>query len=205
MLSDSWAVALTVIFSVTGVYCLWRWVSRYTVRRTDREPAELLVDLNHVVMSVAMVVMVWWPAGTAGRWVQVGIFAVLGLAFGAQLSRAGSASERAGGLTHLVMDAAMVWMLAAMPQLMAGMTSAGPGMDMPGMSMPGEDSISAGVAATPIWAGTVNWVAVGALALAAGWWVVSAIRSAGHRVHCSCHGLMGVGMGLMLVAMHPGL
>ena len=191
VLTAAWAVALTVVFVATGVY----GVVRLGTRRWEGMGA--VVDLNHVVMSVAMVVMVWWPSFVAGRWVQIAVFAGLAVVFVQDLVGAESVTARAGALAHAAMNAGMVWMLVAMPALMA----AGPGlgMDMPGMH---HGAVSAGVQA---WAAFLTWDVVGVLVLAAAWWTAEVVRSRRHRVLCCCHGLSCAAMAAMLAVMTPGL
>ncbi|QYN38342.1 DUF5134 domain-containing protein [Pseudonocardia sp. DSM 110487] len=103
-------LAFTAIFTVTGLRSLARLVAR---------PAggDRTAELSHLLMSVAMVGMAWgWPAGTdtAGGLAQLVVFGVLAVVFVARLLD--PAEQRpAGSAYQLLMLAAMVWMLLAMP------------------------------------------------------------------------------------------
>jgi hypothetical protein len=103
-------LAFTAIFTVTGLRSLARLVAR---------PAggDRTADLSHLLMSIAMVGMAWgWPAGTdtAGGLAQLVVFGVLAVVFVARLLD--PAEQRpAGSAYQLLMLAAMVWMLLAMP------------------------------------------------------------------------------------------
>ena len=165
-----------------------------------------MADLNHGIMSLAMIGMAWWPVSAASRWVQTAVFAVFGLAFLAQTVRAGSLTDRGGALAHAAMAGAMTWMVAAMPVLMPPTTPSG-GMDMPGMRMAAVTGpASSSVVDPPAWATTLHWMIIGVLVVVTGWWLFRATRSPREqRLHRSCQSLMGAGMGLMLLAMHPGL
>nr|WP_281392021.1 DUF5134 domain-containing protein [Brachybacterium halotolerans] len=164
-------------------------------------PVATAVHVNHLVMSLAMLLMVWRPVGQVGTWVQVIIFSVFGVLMLAGLPSVHGWVERVGVFTHLVLNAAMVWMLLAMPLLM------GHAMDMSsdehaahhgGGSM---DSMPMQMTPAPAWATTVNWVAVSLSFVVAVWWLVRILRERGHRVHAACHLLMAAGMALMLALM----
>lgn len=88
MLSPAWSVVLTVVFVVTGVYSFGRWsraVARGSVGRAGSRSTASTVgqasELNHLVMSVAMLFMVWRPGQTAGTAVQIMIFVVFAVVF----------------------------------------------------------------------------------------------------------------------------
>ncbi|MEU4191828.1 DUF5134 domain-containing protein [Kribbella sp. NPDC026611] len=169
MIAGAWAVALTVLFGGTGLYCLLRLV----VGR--RRGIETVVDVNHVVMSPAMLAMVWWPATGVALWALVALFAAGALVFLRHLASSVDVTARAGALMHAAMNFGMVWMLLAMSSL------------------------------TQTWTAMLSWDVVGSLALAAGWWGLRAVRSRGHRIACSCHGLATAGTATMLALMLPGL
>ncbi|MDX2969202.1 DUF5134 domain-containing protein [Kribbella solani] len=195
MLTTGWAVALTAIFGGTGAYC----VARLATRRWAG--IGTIVDLNHVAMSVAMLVMVWWPSFSGGTWPQVAVFAGVGVVFVHHLAGSETIAARAGALAHVVMNGGMVWMLVAMPALMAAGGMAG--MDaMAGMHHGGGSDVSSGVQA---WVTMLTWDVVVVLALGAAWWIVQAVRTRGHRVLCGCHGLACAGMAGMLALMTPAL
>lgn len=218
MLTPVWSVLLTAVFSLTGIYSLMR-LARHTSQptlkpalrsagrpgqpvRAPRPGSEHVIDLNHVVMSVAMVVMVWWPSGPVGTAVQIAVFAAFTAVFGlGALTRTTGATHlgRLGAAAHASMNAAMIWMLAVMPLLMAGMP--GPGTaSMPGMDM-GTGAAGAGGTRVPNWAQDVSWAAVALMVAVAGWWLVHAVRADRDRPHLCCHAAMGTGMAVMLAVM----
>jgi hypothetical protein len=190
-------VILTVLFAVTGAYSLWRWGDAVSTR-ASRADAEAVVDLNHVLMSAAMVIMVWWPSGTVGVLIQIaafGVFAVIMVLH----PTAGDRRHRWSSAAHVIMNAAMIWMLAVMPLLMP---HAAGGQHHSG----GHHSDSAGSAATsataiPVWAEVISWLAVGLVVSTAVWWTVRAIRTSSERAHFCCQAAMGAGMATMIGAM----
>jgi hypothetical protein len=108
------ALAFTAAFTVTGLSSSVRLFA--PAARGAR-----VVALAHLLMSVAMIGMVWgWPApGTPAGIVQLAVFGLLAAVF---VLRALRSAERGrdGGAQHLLVLVAMVWMLAAMPWLMTG-------------------------------------------------------------------------------------
>lgn len=200
--SPALAVALTVVFAVTGASSLWRYArlsglptaapgtSAATGPRLEARAAELL----HVLMSVAMIAMAWgWSGGpTSGSGlIQIVVLGLFAVGFAARTVTVDSWRARMPRLFHLLTAAAMVWMVVTMPWLMGGRAgSAGgsgatagmamPGMDMPGTSMPGSSAASGGPAgattAVPTGVVTVTWLFVAAMAGWAAIWLVRAAR-----------------------------
>lgn len=191
MLSGVWPVALTVVFAATGLYNLWRLATARS------QGFETVVDVNHVVMSPAMVVMLWWPSATGARWPQIVVFGGMALVFFHRLSGSDTVTTRAGALMHAAMNLGMVWMLITMPALMPA------AMDMPGMEHH-RGSIS-DLTGLDAWAALLSWVVAGLLVLATLWWAVRVARTRGHRLACGCHGLSCAGMSAMLALMIPVL
>lgn len=193
-----WAWALTGIFVVLGGIALWRWSSAVADGRADRS-AGRLGDVNQVAMSVAMIAMTWWPPGLAGSVFQVVVFAVFGLLQVAGLARIEGTSARLATASETAMNAAMVWMLAAMPLLMGGgWSAAGGGHDHHGSAA----AATAGTpAATPDWALSVNGAVITVLVIITAWQVIQAVRTASGRVHVAGHAGMAAGMALMLALM----
>ncbi|MGP5597345.1 DUF5134 domain-containing protein, partial [Brachybacterium alimentarium] len=74
--------------------------------------------MNHLVMSLAMLLMVWRPVGTAGTWIQVALFALFGVVMLLGLPTVHAVGERVAVVSHVMLNAAMIWMLLAMPLLM---------------------------------------------------------------------------------------
>ncbi|WP_328999551.1 DUF5134 domain-containing protein [Kribbella sp. NBC_00709] len=170
-MTGAWTTVLTVVFAATGLYGVWRLSTRRW------QGIETVVDLSHVLMSPAMLVMLWWPMAATWQWAQIAVFAGLAVVFFYHLSGSETVPERAGAMAHAWMNLGMVWMLAAMPRLMSG----------------------------DAWATMLSWSAVGLLVLTAGWWLVHAARTPGHRTLCGCHGLSCAGMATMLALMTPAL
>jgi hypothetical protein len=171
VLTGAWTVALTVVFAATGLYCVWRLAARRS------QGHETVVDVSHVLMSPAMLVMLWWPMASTGKWAQIAVFGGLAILFFHHLSGSDTVPERAGAMAHAAMSLGMVWMLVAMPLLMSG----------------------------GAWTTLLSWVAVGLLAITAGWWLNRAARIPGHRVLCSCHAASCAGMATMLALMTPAI
>jgi hypothetical protein len=117
-------VVLTVLFTGTGLYSLLRWASLRA--GVAGHHGDQVAELSHLVMSLAMVGMVWGYGGGAADTVQLVAFGAFSCYFLARLVlgrvRPALAGCPAPGF-HLVMAASMVWMVAAMPLLMAGMAT----------------------------------------------------------------------------------
>lgn len=193
-----WSVVFTVAFALTGVYCLVRLVTH----REHSTPGgglgtHQVIDLTHALMSAAMILMVWVAVGDVWMWAQVALFAVLALALIPSLSDVRTRAGRVDLLGHALLDVAMIWMLAAMPLLMAGMaTTAGSGA-APHHGTASGDALTA----TPLWADVTNIVVTIAVVAAGGWWLVRAARGP-QRLHSLCHAFMAAGMATMLVLMN---
>ena len=157
---------------------------------------ETVLHLNHAVMSVAMILMIWVIVSDVAVWAQVALFAVLALALLAALRRASDGARRADLVGHLGLNAAMIWMLAAMPLLMA---------DVGGLEgHAGHAGHGSAVAIAPAghppgWAIAVNSLFVAVCAAGVIWWLVRATAVREHRLPALGHGLMAAGMGTMLV------
>jgi hypothetical protein len=197
VLSSIWSVILTVLFAVTGGYSLWRWGDAVSTRgsRTD---AEAVVDLNHVLMSAAMVIMVWWPSGTVGVLIQIAAFGVFAVIMMLHLT-AGDRRHRWSSAAHVIMNTAMIWMLAVMPLLMPH--TAGGQHRSGAHHSDSAGPVTTSAAAIPLWAELISWLAVGLLVATAVWWTIRAIRTSTERAHFCCHAAMGAGMATMIGAM----
>ncbi|WP_060710938.1 DUF5134 domain-containing protein [Pseudonocardia sp. HH130629-09] len=166
------AWALTALFAATGFYALARWATAVSERRSA---AHRTAELAHLLMSAAMIVMTWTWYGSAGLWTQIVLFGVLGVFFLVTTSRGISCgpSGRLAGAAHALMAAAMVWMLVAMPLIMASPAEAaggggahahhggGDAMDMSG---------GAHAAGPAGWAVAVTVALCAVLLAAAGYW-----------------------------------
>jgi hypothetical protein len=192
MIPIAWSVALTAVFVVSGLYCLWR------VAAGRGRGMDLVVDVNHVLMSPAMLLMVWWPSVTGSTWVQLVAFSGLALVFFRDMSRAHEVSARTAALLHGGMNLGMVWMLAVGMSSMSGMPDMA---EMAGMDMDHTGHLTGAEA----WGALLSWPIAGLLALSAGWWFVRAVRVPGHRILCCCHGMAAGGMAAMVALMTPAL
>lgn len=209
MLDHPWDLVLTFVFILTGVHhgaSLLRGRRGQAVGAVRRRPelrGEDLVDINHMVMSLAMILMIWVTLGDVAIWVQVVLFGVLGASLLPTLRRGAAPIEKVDVVGHVMLDAAMMWMLAAMPLLMTGMEN----MGAEGGAHADHAGHSAGVMSmpmqTPGWAEAVNSGFVLLCAAGALWWAWrGATAPRHHRLHLLRHAMMSAGMGLMLVLMN---
>lgn len=210
VIESPWSFVLTAIFLATAVLCALHLaqsrrasaaVTTGSVHASHHGPIAAAVHMNHLVMSLAMLLMVWRPVGTAGTWIQVAIFALFGAVMLLGLPAVHAVGERVGVVSHVVLNAAMIWMLLAMPLLM-GHAMGGPADAHAGHhGGGGGDEMATEMAPTPAWAAGVNWGAIVLSAVVAAWWLVRLFRDPAHRAHSACHLLMAAGMALMLALM----
>jgi hypothetical protein len=108
--SPALVLVFTAVFTVTGL--------RAALRLLARAPAgDRTADVSHLLMSIAMVGMAWgWPSGpdAAAATVQLVVFGVLAVVFAVRLLEQAEHPSPYGA-SHLIMAAAMVWMVLAMP------------------------------------------------------------------------------------------
>ena len=218
------ALVFTAVFLATGVYSLVRLAELGAGGdRGDSRAAEL----THLVMSLAMIAMAWaWTGGptSPSGVLQIVVFGAATVWFALRALTPGHPRAVAG--YHVVMNAAMVWMVAAMPQIM-GMTMSG---DSEGGHHHGGSASGAGsvAIATPPWVAAVTWLFAALLLGTAVLWALRVRRPAapadgvgqgpdeapggvavatrattglGARLDAGCHLLMSLGMAGMLVAM----
>lgn len=200
MLTSPWDLILTVLFVATGGWCAVDLViHRARLRTQDGTIAQhAIIAINHLVMSAAMLLMIWVATIVdAATWAQVAVFAIFSVALLPGIVGRVGAAHRISLLGHVSMNAAMIWMLLAMPLLMAGMTMGGG--DAPAHHGGGMTALPT---STPVWADIVNWAFVAVSAVAALWWTYELLRSRGRHLHLLCHAGMAAGMGLMLVVMN---
>lgn len=180
----------TAVFTATGGLALLRWAAL----RAGLAPhgGDQVAELSHLLMSLAMVAMVWAYGGRAGAVVQIVAFTGFAAYFLDRLVRrrtGGSAGHSCPAVEyHLMMSMTMIWMVAGMPVLMGGMA----GMGMPGMGgsggahaghaghsgHAGHAAIATGgpPAAVPGWAMALTVASIGALLVAAVFWAGRAVR-----------------------------
>lgn len=172
------SVPFIVLYAMTGGYSLLRWASLRT--GTAAHPGDPVAEVSHVVMSLAMIGMVLGYGGSTSNLVQIVLFGVLCGYFAVRwvaLRRGmGGAACPVPGF-HLLMCAAMVWMVAAMPLLMGGGGASDGGMQMDGMQMGGGSSgTTASAGPTPVWASAVTVAVALGLMVAAGHWLRELVR-----------------------------
>ncbi|MEJ1089938.1 DUF5134 domain-containing protein [Microbacterium sp. Mu-80] len=204
VIDSPWNLILTLTFVFTGFVCAIDLAGRLgrAQRKHARFGGEILIGLNHFLMSAAMIWMTWSMESELALWAQAGLFAVLTIMLLPLLRRTKSAAQRIDLIGHVLLNAAMIWMLAAMPLLMAGM-----GMSHApeaGMTTGHETVADAGLTmmSTPAWADAINACFVALSVAAFGWWAYRFITSRHHRLHVACHAVMAAGMAAMLLLMN---
>ncbi|UOX90775.1 DUF5134 domain-containing protein [Amycolatopsis sp. FBCC-B4732] len=193
---------VTAVFALTGAFCAYRCLQ-------DRTAGERTGDVLHVVMCAAMVAMAWPATMSFARWPQTVFFALAAAWFVGVAVTGASHGEHGGrraALYHVVMMAAMAWMVFVMPRAMSGMAGPGGTMEMaghPGMVMP-----AAGAAAsTPADVTTVALVLVVVFVVAGLVFLARAIDEARvsrpplRSLGSGANGAMALGMALMLLTM----
>ncbi|MEA5362920.1 DUF5134 domain-containing protein [Amycolatopsis sp., V23-08] len=193
---------LTILFVLTGAFCAYRCVRQGSV-------PERVGDVLHVVMCVAMVAMAW-PVGMGiARLPQTVVFGLAAAWFAGVAATGASHADHGGrraAVYHVVMMAAMAWMVFVMPRAMGGMSGGGGTMDMPGhpgMSMPagpagGGSPVDVTIVALVL---LVVFVVAGLVFLAR---AIDEARASGPPLRSlgrGADGVMALGMGLMLLTM----
>lgn len=193
VLASPWNLILTLTFGITGAICIGDLlIGRRRAFAGPSRRDELLVDVNHAVMSAGMILMTWVVVPDVATWTQVAVFAIFALALVMALRTSPQvAVHRIDLVGHLVMNGAMIWMLAAMPLLMGDMHRHG--------EHGGHHDL---LTSTPVWADAVNAAFVTLSAAGGLWWLYRLLVAPGHRVHLLCHVLMAAGMAIMLVMMN---
>ena len=197
MVDPPWDLLLTVAFVLTGTSGIW------TLVVCPGPGGQTVLHVNHTAMSAAMILMIWVIVRDAAAWSQVALFAILTLALLIALRRAGDRARRTDLVGHLALNAAMIWMLAAMPLLMTDAHAAGThttghaGHSGAAAALPPTTA-----AAAPGWAIVVNSLFVAVCAAGVIWWLLRAAAVREHRLAALGHGLMATGMGTMLLLMH---
>lgn len=208
VIETPWSFALTAIFLATAILCALHLAQTRGAAAAPMNPharhesaISTAVHVNHLVMSLAMLLMVWRPVGTAGTWVQVAIFTLFGALMLSGIFAEVSVSERISLSSHTSLNVTMIWMLLAMPMLMAHPRDGSGDVHAAHHGGASADPASIQTVTAPAWASGVNWAAIGVSGLVAVWWAVRLLREPGHRVHAACHLLMAAGMSLMLALM----
>jgi len=198
VLETPWVPVLTIVFLLTGLVCVGDLVIRRRGVPRDQAFSDAeLVDINHCVMSVAMILMAWLMVDGPVAWAQVAIFGILVLALLPGYGRARGTSERVDVLGHVTQNLAMIWMLAAMPTLMSELGVGGGSGHAHGVAAAGAEPTP-----TPAWADMTNVVFVALSTAGALWWLYRAATTSGHRLHLLSYGVMSAGMATMLLLMN---
>ncbi|AKK27152.1 DUF5134 domain-containing protein [Mycobacterium sp. EPa45] len=214
-----WVV--TILFVIAAAECL------STLAVGSRRPANVVSQLLHVVMAVAMAVMAW-PWGAALPTIAPMVFFLLATVWFVAVTLSPiCAGHRVAGVYHALMMLAMAWMYAVMNgRLLPGQesdaadaapaaSSAGaaghaghasmPGMDMGGTEMaPTDYSV-----AYPPYIATLNWVCTVGFALAAVFWLYRYLAArmdrapveAARPLGILCQSMMAAGMAIMFGVM----
>ena len=165
MFSSTLSWTFTVVFALTGLYSSVRLSE--LARGVDRSGSRV-AEASHLLMSLAMIAMAWgWtgdPASPTGV-LQIVVFGLFGIWFLARLALPVGDHSRATEGYHLVANAAMVWMVAAMPQIMSSGAPDGAGTTGTA-GMPGMGGMSGPVAAAPTPPSTPSWVVAVSVVLA---------------------------------------
>ena len=204
--SFSLAVAFTVLFACLGVFQLRRCAALWShgaVPGQDRA-----VELAHLLMSLAMIGMVWAWGGPTAWWLQIVVFGLLTALFA---GRAVAARGLASWGYHALAVGAMTWMVVAMPLLGHSIGNGGFGHGHGGAAGVAEPVV-APVGDAPLWAVTVTVALAGVLAVSvlvravagarksapvpAGAGEPASVPAGGWR-----HALMSVGMAGMLLVL----
>ena len=211
MLAPTLSIILTVVFTATGGYALYRLAAQAS--GTDAG-VDRTAELAHLVMSVAMIAMVWgWTGGpaTASGIVQLVVFglfsvwfltgAVAGSATAAPPSPArtgcAAAAARLRAGLHLVAAAAMVWMVGAAPLLMGPPAPSGADSGMAGMpGMGGTATPTPGVEPInpPAWVVSVTVLFALLLVATAALWARYALAGAHRAEQPSAAGAEPIGL-----------
>ncbi|MFI5623043.1 DUF5134 domain-containing protein [Nocardioides sp. NPDC051685] len=200
MVDPPWDLLLTVAFVLTGTSGIW------TLVVCPGSGGQTVLHVNHTVMSATMILMIWVILRDVAVWAQVAVFVILTLALLPALRRTSSRARRADVVGHLALNAAMIWMLAAMPLLMTNAHADGPHTAGIAGHAGHSGSVAAlpptaAAAAAPGWAILVNSLFVAACAAGLIWWLLRAAAVREHRLPALGHGLMATGMGTMLLLM----
>ncbi|MBK1787642.1 DUF5134 domain-containing protein [Prauserella cavernicola] len=202
---------LTALFAATTAWCL---------RVLPSLGAWARVDAGwHALMGAAMIAMIWHWGMAIPLAPQVVLFALGCLWF---LSRTAAGHSHSGGHTaprgagahHAMMMAAMAWMVATMPELMAGSDPDSGGGHHHALGDAVSLSQSPASSPTALIAGHVA-LGLGFVALCLPW-LARAFALGRHLpdprspapgrevADCACHGAMSFGMGVMFLAMLAG-
>lgn len=202
---------LTALFALTAAWCGYRIAAPVGGWR-DR-----ISSAAHVAMSLLMIAMAW-PWGMAVPMLpQIALFTIAAAWFlvltalrvpCGHLRRA----ARLAHAHHAATSAAMVWMVATMPALMAGSHDSGGSGHHHALGAPHSGVLAAAAAPTGHTARIplITAAIAAILVLSSTAWIASAAdtgrtstnrTTTRHALDSACHGAMSAGMGFMLFAM----
>jgi hypothetical protein len=198
---------VTALFLLSATECV------FAVVTGTRVWWQVVGQMLHVAMAVAMVVMAW-PAGAALPTAPPMVFFLLAALWFAVITFAQS-GHRLVNAYHVLMMLAMAWMYAVMsgalvaqpPEGVDAAPSMGGHHGMPGMNMP--DADPAATLANPPFITGLNWLWAIGFAAAAVWWLYRYFvqRKAepsqpSHRfLGTAAQAMMAVGMAIMFGVM----
>ncbi|MGH4023888.1 MAG: DUF5134 domain-containing protein [Pseudonocardiaceae bacterium] len=148
--SFSLAAVFTVLFGGLAAFQLRRCAALWShgaVPGQDRA-----VELAHLLMSLAMIGMVWAWGGPTAWWLQIVVFGLLTVLF---VGRAVAARGLASWGYHALAVGAMTWMVVAMPLLGHSIGTGGFGHGHGGAAAVAEPAVTP-VGDVPLWAVTVT-------------------------------------------------
>ncbi len=184
----------------------WTTVSWTTASSTTAGPGPhtRAVELSHLLMSLAMVAMVWMWGGPGARAVQLVVFTgftAMFLLLGGHAWRAARPDAGAAFGYHALMAGSMVWMLAAMSTMTGHSWSGGAGGGHHDVAGPDVGELVPAVTVAPLWTVFVTAGLVCGLVAAALAWMRALRRGAGDRAGATAHVLTSAGMAVMLLVM----
>jgi hypothetical protein len=161
--------------------------------------------LSHLLMSLAMVAMVWMWGGPGAQAVQLVVFTgftAMFLLLGGHAWRAARPDAGAAFGYHALMAGSMVWMLAAMSTMTGHSWSGGAGGGHhDARAEVGVGELIPAVVVAPLWTVFVTAGLVCGLVAAALAWMRALRRGDGDRASATAHVLMSAGMAVMLLVM----
>lgn len=117
MPTDEWTLVLTGSFALSYALCLCHMAQCHRAQRLQDPNGTRtgrLLDVNHALMSVGMIAMLWIPLGPLTTLVQVILFAGFAVILPIRAFRHRERDRGHQTAGSVVLNAAMVWMLVSM-------------------------------------------------------------------------------------------
>ncbi len=201
MFSPVLTLLLSVVFLLTGG---WSLVRLAELIATGDHGGSRVAELAHLLMSLAMLAMTWGVTGgptTPGAVLQIVVFTVLTAWFVRRVLLPPTGHRRLVESYHAAMCAAMVWMVAAMPQIMGtSMSGDGGGGHHHGGSGSGATMVPV---VTPGWVTGLTWAFAVVSLAAAAFWLLRVVRPVGRGCGPAPEGFPDAGSGPVAVATRP--